>query len=610
VDSPDPHSPEDHSFERRIAQAQERLEALDRRTDLPSPDREALLAEAREEISHLLEELHAQNQALEEVARALEAERERYAALFDFAPDAYLVTDEHGIIRRANRAAVRMLGVSRENLLSKPLALFVVPECKRDFYAQLTRLQAGEAVGEWEVRVAPRHGSPVPVLAHAAGVQAIDGQTTGLRWLLHDISNRKALEEALQRRNRNLELLNRAGRAFSTTLDLQELLGHLAWAVVELVDAEAACVWLWEEGEEPQRLACRAASHAEVWQGLAHARPQPGEGVVGWVAQHGESARVDRPQTDPRFAPGKDVPADLPVRSLLVVPLQVRDGMTGVLQAINQRTDTFGRQHQVLLETLAATASGAIESAQLGESRQRYVAQLEARNRELDAFAHTVAHDLKNPLGLVIGYAKLLLLEGEDELSEPELQQALETIVRNAERMVNIIDELLLLADVRRMEQVQLEPLYVGNVVTEALDRVSHLIEESGAQVEQPLVWPMVMGYAPWLVEVWVNYLSNALKYGGSPPRIELGASEEEEEEGWVRLWVRDEGPGLTPEQQVRLFTPFVQLAQARATGHGLGLSIVRRIVDRLGGQVGVESEVGRGSTFWFTLQKAGEGVE
>jgi signal transduction histidine kinase len=228
--------------------------------------------------------------------------------------------------------------------------------------------------------------------------------------------------------------------------------------------------------------------------------------------------------------------------------------------------------------------------------------ELVARNRELDAFAHTVAHDLKNPLGLVLGYAKLLLME-DDPLDESELRQSLDAVVRNAERMTNIIDELLLLADVRRMERVQLEPLYVGSVVSEALDRVAHLIEGHGAQVKKPLTWPMVMGYAPWLVEVWVNYLSNAIKYGGHPPRIELGASDAQE--GWVRLWVRDEGPGLTPEEQERLFTPFVQLAQARATGHGLGLSIVRRIVDKLGGQVGVESELGQGSIFWFTLPVA-----
>jgi signal transduction histidine kinase len=104
---------------------------------------------------------------------------------------------------------------------------------------------------------------------------------------------------------------------------------------------------------------------------------------------------------------------------------------------------------------------------------------------------------------------------------------------------------------------------------------------------------------------VWVNYISNAVKYGGTPPaapRVELGG--EVQPDGMARFWVRDNGSGLTQEQQTRLFTPFTQLNQVRARGHGLGLSIVRRIVEKLGGQVGVESSgvPGEGSLFYFTL--------
>jgi two-component system sensor histidine kinase/response regulator len=112
--------------------------------------------------------------------------------------------------------------------------------------------------------------------------------------------------------------------------------------------------------------------------------------------------------------------------------------------------------------------------------------------------------------------------------------------------------------------------------------------------------WPVALGYAPWVEEVWINYLSNAFRYGGRPPRLELGA--EAQPDGRVRFWVRDNGAGLTPEDQARLFTPFTRLDQVQVKGHGLGLSIVRRIVEKLGGQVGVESQIGQGSTFSFTL--------
>ncbi len=125
----------------------------------------------------------------------------------------------------------------------------------------------------------------------------------------------------------------------------------------------------------------------------------------------------------------------------------------------------------------------------------------------------------------------------------------------------------------------------------------------TGAGANGGIGHAIALGYAPWVEEVWVNYLSNAIKYGGrggEPPRMELGA--EAQADGMIRFWVHDNGAGITPEDQARLFTPFTRLDQVRAAGHGLGLSIVRRIADKLGGHVSVDSQIGEGSTFSFTL--------
>lgn len=255
-----------------------------------------------------------------------------------------------------------------------------------------------------------------------------------------------------------------------------------------------------------------------------------------------------------------------------------------------------GNVVQVIEYTLDVT-----ERRHSEEALRRRTEELEARNEELDAFAHTVAHDLQNPLGLVVGYAELLA-QDPAEVSTEKLRQSLRAIARNARRMERIIDELLLLAGLRQVE-VQTSPLDMATIVAEACERVAGAIESSGAEIVLPEAWPTALGHAPWIEEVWANYLSNAVKYGGRPPHVELGA--ETEPEGNVRFWIRDNGPGLTVEEQERLFTPFTRLGQVRATGHGLGLSIVRRIVERLGGQVGVESEVGQGSVFSFTLPGA-----
>jgi len=240
-----------------------------------------------------------------------------------------------------------------------------------------------------------------------------------------------------------------------------------------------------------------------------------------------------------------------------------------------------------------------IEQARQSETAlRRYAAELEARNEELDAFAHTVAHDLANPLGLVIGYAETLR-DFFDTLPPEQRLNCLESIIRGGQKMSSIINELFLLSTVREMD-VDLTPLSMERVVAEAQQRLVNIIEASRAEIVLPQSWPMALGYGPWIEEVWFNYLSNALKYGGRPPRIELGA--DPQPDGMVRFWTRDNGPGIAPEAQARLFTPFTRLDRMRAQGHGLGLSIVRRIVEKLGGQVGVESEIGQGSIFSFTL--------
>jgi signal transduction histidine kinase len=189
-------------------------------------------------------------------------------------------------------------------------------------------------------------------------------------------------------------------------------------------------------------------------------------------------------------------------------------------------------------------------------------------------------------------------------MSDDQRQQSLQAIIRVGHKMNNIIDELLLLAEMRKV-QVGALPLDMAKIVSEAQLRLADIVVQSHAGIILPdaSAWPVALGYAPWVEEVWVNYLSNALKYGGQPPRVELGATAQPD--GMVRFWVRDNGPGLASEDQARLFIPFTRLNQVRAKGHGLGLSIVRRIVEKLGGQVGVESLVGQGSSFFFTLPGA-----
>ena len=223
---------------------------------------------------------------------------------------------------------------------------------------------------------------------------------------------------------------------------------------------------------------------------------------------------------------------------------------------------------------------------------------LRESNEELDAFSHTVAHDLKGPLANILmatNVVQAMAASGHNR----EMDDIIRGLATSARKAINIVDELLLLASVRQ-EQVSYHPLDMGEIVRQAQRRLDWMVAQYHGKIDVPDRWPIALGYAPWVEEVWVNYLSNGLKYGGRPPRLQLGADVQDGHT--VRFWVRDNGPGVPPEKQESLFTEFTRAERMRAEGYGLGLSIVKRIVTRLRGQVGMESQMGEGSTFYFVL--------
>ena len=263
--------------------------------------------------------------------------------------------------------------------------------------------------------------------------------------------------------------------------------------------------------------------------------------------------------------------------------------ITGSATLYLKRVDTKNKELQFLTEEL-----------------QSLNASLTAQNSELDEFAQTVAHDLKTPLTAILGFANILAVQ-YDELDPETITHSLEMVSSSAQKALRIVDELLLLARVSQVGEIETDVLDMASIVDESCHRLENLIQEYNATINLPESWPVAFGHPGWVEEVWVNYLSNAIKYGGKSPYITLGSRIIQQDEGDVVLFaVKDWGPGLSKEAQSQLFTPFTRLGQPRSKGYGLGLSIVQRIVSKLGGEVGVESKgiAGQGSVFYFTLPK------
>jgi signal transduction histidine kinase len=232
----------------------------------------------------------------------------------------------------------------------------------------------------------------------------------------------------------------------------------------------------------------------------------------------------------------------------------------------------------------------------------------EIENREkliddLDSFAHTVAHDLRNSIGAIINSSSILKENIQDNNLELLAEMA-DLIKESATKTMHVMNEILILGTVSH-QQVEKKPFDMFKVFNEAVKQLRSVIEEKNAEIHVPEKWPIVLGNSTWIEEVWINYLSNALKYGGNPPIVKVGY--ESVPGNMIKFWINDNGEGLSEEDQEKLYKKSTRLDPHRAEGYGFGLSIIKRIITKLGGEVGVtcNPKEKNGATFFFTLPLA-----
>lgn len=247
--------------------------------------------------------------------------------------------------------------------------------------------------------------------------------------------------------------------------------------------------------------------------------------------------------------------------------------------------------------------------------REKVQKDLENTVAELDAFGHTIAHDLKNPL-MVINISIDSLINDFKSSNNASVKKKIAFINDGTKNMIKIIESILLLAGIKKIDPKEFKAFSISESVDDALKRLEFDLQSHDVQVVKPGNWPAVIGYAPWITEVWVNYISNAIKYGGNPalkkkPVIELGY--DKPGNGYfgnsdsIRFWVKDNGEGIAQDKIGALFKEFSRLQVQGREGNGLGLSIAKSIIDKCTGSVGVESDAGKGSLFYFTLPSAME---
>ena len=571
------------------------------------------LDEALEELQVSNEELRTQCDELADATTQLDAQRRRFQELFDTAPDAYIVTDQAGLITEANRAACRLLGVPIAALLRTPLPVHIAPAERQAFRAQLVRIARLEPLSEWETTVHRHRSAEVPVAITASALVQAGSDALELRWLIRDIHERKraeanerqlqwehaarlASEAAEQRAN----FLAKVSATLGTVLDARAMEQRIAEVAVTGV-ADYCLVDILHYDGTIQR---RAAAHADperadlMRQLMRHVpRAQASHGAA--VVIRTGSTEVETPAID-GFS-SADAPAELlkPLspRLQIIVPLRARGRVLGALTLgigdgeITTNPITFAL-------AFADRAALALDNANLLEEVGAAKNIAERANEAKAQFLATLSHEFRTPLTAVIGYTELLL-SGVPEPLPDGLRAYVERIRACGSHQLKLVEQIL---DYARLESGTERPVLstvdVCAVARAAADLVRPEVEATDVtiRIECPENGLHASTDEAKLRQVLGNLVANAVKF---TPAGEIAIAVEQAGDDAV-FRISDTGIGIPPEQLGRIFDRFWQGPdfRGRGRGAGLGLSIAHQLVDLLGGEIGVESQPGHGTTF------------
>jgi signal transduction histidine kinase len=415
------------------------------------------------------------------------------------------------------------------------------------------------------------------------------------------------LVSTLQRQVRELQGLQRLSRLLMSFETLESMVDQTVRVVMELIPCEKIALMLYDPVSDS------LIAHKPVLgitdEELAQLRLPLAEPSMG-----GTVFRTNTPLSSNDAANDAWVSRGfqqlLGIETLLVVPLTTGPKPLGVLKIINSASGYFSEQDLEYAALLGRQVGGILES-NLARSREKaLVRELREADRTKSEFVSMLAHELKGPMTTVLGFSQTLRQQWE-KLDDGKRNHVLDIIHKEVGRLSRLVNDLL---DVSRMEsgtlRYELEPIDLHEVVESLLTVHTSLRSEHAVIDQLPAGLPKVMADKDRIRQVIINLLTNATRYSPERSTVTLGADlVEEGGETFVRLSVTDEGIGISPHDVDRIFSKFAMLPKPSWTkkGTGLGLYITKGIVEALGGRIWVESEVGRGSTFYVTLRVAAD---
>ncbi|PSF37846.1 hypothetical protein C7H19_07630 [Aphanothece hegewaldii CCALA 016] len=612
-------------FQRNRAQIAQFYQQITNIADL-SPE---LLTESVEELTVALEELNVaqeellqQNQELEQARIQVEVERKRYQDLFESAPDGYLVTDGAGIIQQANLAATELLKVPQQYLVGKPLTIFIPTQERPIFRSKLNKLLEEAKISEWELNIKPRWGEMFTAAITISVLHQQENGSVSWLWLIRNISDRKHAEFAV----RKMQVAETANHILAQELRVQQRLE----TALRQSDSrfryifEAVGVSIWEEDFSQVKAVFNKlkAQGVEDFRQYFTEHPDFVSEMINRIqildvnsmtvqmfeAENkeqllGSLGQIFLPETVEIFIEQLlAMAANCTLFSGETVVKTLKGKLLNVLFTIRfpEMEESSDQVIVTLLDISDRKKSELLlqeqseDLQQLNTSLTQTTQLLSERNQELDRFVYIVSHDLKAPLRAITNLSTWIAEDLSEQLNEDNFHN-MTLLQQRVQRMEDLIDGLLVYSRVGRNDTTS-QTVDVNELLDEILDS---LAPPSTFTIVIQNNLPTLNTKRLLLSQIFSNLISNAIKHHDRPNgRIEIAAIDQQQ---YYQFSVADDGPGIAPENYERVFDIFQTLkASTNNENTGIGLSIVKKILESEGGNIWLESFEGQGTTFYF----------